>query len=468
MVLQVGDKVLVYGAGTPWAFAKKIDPLEVGDKCDVVTLSDGTKLAVPKIELDLHEYVWVVPEFDTPFNIGDVPFNWGMMPLGAAVFTVTGVTCRTIQDSLREWEENDLGGCLLFNWYTDPTTKYTRKNQHEISKNTTNEYYIAPQENPPAPMDGGFDFGFEYWNEVPGGSTPQPAGTWHPVSDGVYDKLQKLTQRANLSGAVSVAMKWRMLYFPAANSAGRLDINLTGQGASKSVQFRFDGLTIPNPDFYQYKMNPSYPDYDVSVIELGINSQLYYYDTQVLLSISNQFGTDARPFDAEFDYLHFLDADGNVLAEPCVGGVAVGDKYVIYNPVTKRLVFNDATKSLTASNWQTGGEGAEISSSPVEYVWDGQGYVYLTSSKTTFSTIQFDDLLQAQAVHGETVRTIPFHLGERIKASGETVSRELTNISSILRAGKNTITLTAKNQDGTKVGFVTAVYVKRNMTAVSL
>ena len=27
---------------------------------------------------------------------------------------------------------------------------------------------------------------------------------------------------------------------------------------------------------------------------------------------------------------------------------------------------------------------------------------------------------------------------------------------------------TAKNQDGTKVGFVTAVYVKRNMTAVSL
>ena len=453
MVLQVGDKVLVYGAGTPWAFAKKIEPLEVGDKCDVVTLSDGTKLAMPKIELDLSEYVWVVPEFDTPFNIGDVPFGWGVMPLGAAVFTVTGVTCRTIQDSLREWEDNELDGCLLFNWYTDPTTKQTRKNQHTITRNTATEYYIAAQEIPPAPMDGGFDFGFEYWNEVAGAATSEPAGTWHPVSDGVSGQLQQLTQRANLSGAVSVAIKWRILYFPAANRSGRLDISLTGQGASKSVRFLFNDHTIPHPDIYQYHMNPSFPDYDVSVIELGINSQLYYYDTQVLLSISNKFGWGARPFDAEFDYLHFLDADGNVLAEPCVGGVAVGDHYVIYNPVTKRLVFNDSTKLLTAANWVTGGTGAEISSSPIEYVWDGQGHVYLTSSKTTFSTIQFDDLLQVQAVHGETVRTIPFHLGERITVDGENVSRELTNITSILRSGKNTITLTAKNQDGTKSGL---------------
>lgn len=468
MVVQVGDKVLVYGAGTPWAFAKKIEPVEVGDKVDVVTLSDGTKLAMPKIELDLSEYVWVVPEFDTPFNIGDVPFGWGMMPLGAAVFTVTGLTCRTIQDAMREWEDNELDGCLLFNWYVDPTTKLIRKNQHTISRNTANEYYIAIQDIPPAPMDGGFDFGFEYWNEVSGAPTPEPAGTWHPVSDGVSGQLQQLTQRCNLSGAVSIQIKWRILYSPSTNHSARLDIVLKGQGASKTVRILFDSYTIPHPDIYQYQINPSYPDYDISVINLGINSQLYYFDTDVLLSISNKFGKDTRPFDAEFDYLHFLDADGNVLSEPCVGGVAVGDKYVIYNPVTKRLVFNDATKLLTSANWQTGGEGAEISSSPVEYVWDGQGYVYLTSSKTTFSTIQFDDLLQVQAVHGETIRTIPFHMGERITVSGETVSRELTNITSILRAGKNTITLTAKNQDGTKVGFVTAVYVKRNMTAVSL
>ena len=105
MVVQVGDKVLVYEAGTPWAFAKKIETVEVGDKVDVVTLSDGTKLAMPKIEMDLSEYVWVVPEFDTPFNIGDLPFQWGMMPLGAAVFTITSVPdCYHLEDNLREWD----------------------------------------------------------------------------------------------------------------------------------------------------------------------------------------------------------------------------------------------------------------------------------------------------------------------------------------------------------------------------
>ena len=466
MVLQVGDKVLVYGAGTPWAFAKKIEPLEVGDKCDVVTLSDGTKLAMPKIELDLSEYVWVVPEFDTPFNIGDVPFQWGMMPLGAAVFTVTGVTCRTIQDSLREWEDNELDGCLLFNWYTDPTTKYTRKNQHTISGNTTNEYYIAVQEIPPAPRDGGFDFGFCYWNEVAGASTPQPAGTWHPVSDGVYGQLQQLTQRANLSEAVSVAIKWRILYFPAANRSGRLDISLTGQGASKSVRFRFNDHTIPHPDIYQYQMNPSFPDYDVSVIELGINSQLYYYDTQVLLSISNKFGFDALPFDAEFDYLHFLDADGNVLAEPCVGGVAVGDHYVIYNPVTKRLVFNDSNKTILASPYwrDIEGPGEEISTTPVTYAWDGQGQVYLSQSKTTLSTIFYDNELQVSNLAAGKTKTIPYHSNDPFETGGETVSWELVNITSILRAGNNEITLTVRDTAGNKIGFPTPVYIVRSMS----
>ena len=158
-------------------------------------------------------------------------------------------------------------------------------------------------------------------------------------------------------------------------------------------------------------MNPSFPDYDVSVIELGINSQLYYYDTQVLLSISNKFGFDALPFDAEFDYLHFLDADGNVLAEPCVGGVAVGDHYVIYNPVTKRLVFNDSNKTILASPYwrDIEGPGEEISTTPVTYAWDGQGQVYLSQSKTTLSTIFYDNELQVSNLAAGKTKTIPYH-----------------------------------------------------------
>lgn len=466
MVLQVGDKVLVYGAGTPWAYAKKIEPVKVGDKVDVVTLSDGTKLALPRIALNTDDYVWVIPTWDLPFNIGDIPFSWETIPLGAAVFTVTGVTCRTIQDTLREWEEHVLDGCMLFNWYTNPTTKQTRQQQHEITSHTEQEYFIKASDIP-APMDGGFDFGFEYWNEVTGYPTPEPSGTWHPIYTGNGDvmRTQRLNQRCNLSGAIYISLKWRALFFPSANNATYVDVVLYGIGATKTVRILLQNYSIPNPDIYQYMNNPSYPDYDIMTLELGINSSLYYYDTNTLLSVKADTG---RPYDLELDYLHFLDADSNILSEPCIGGVAAGDKYVIYDPVTKRLIFNDSTKLLTDANWVAGGTGAEILSSPIEYVWDGQGHVYLTQSKTTFSTIQFDDMLQVQVVHGSSLEVIAMHLGERITVSGETVSRELTDITSVLTAGNNTITLIARNVDGTKVGFVTPIYVKRSMTVVSL
>jgi len=234
-----------------------------------------------------------------------------------------------------------------------------------------------------------------------------------------------------------------------------------------------DGMIVKDiavPGGYERRwVNDRYPDYTELILAFASPFSFGESDLSIFCEYTNlNLPTSIfHGLEFEIESVKFYDDTFTEIVAPCHWAKA-GDKYIIYNPVTKRLVFNDATKSLTASNWQTGGEGAEISSSPIEYVWDGQGYVYLTSSKTIFSTIQFDDLLQVQAVHGETVRTIPMHLGERIAVSGETVSRELTNITSILRSGKNTITLTAKNQDGAKVGFVTAVYVKRNMTAVSL
>jgi len=250
------------------------------------------------------------------------------------------------------------------------------------------------------------------------------------------------------------------------DSATRIDLTLEGQGASKNVQYRLQS-NIVYLEEYGLRGNPAYPDYDIATISLGINSQLYYYDSMVYLTTYTGRNYHMA-YDIEIDYLHFLDGDGQVISEPCVGGVAVGDKYVIYNPTTKRLIFCDSGKSITDANWVTGGSGAEISSAAVDFAWDGQGHVYLTQNKTTFSTIQFDDMLQVQVVHGSTLEVLAMHLGERITVSGETVSRELTDITSVLIAGNNTITLTARNVDGTKVGFVTPIYVKRSMTVVSL
>lgn len=455
MVVQVGDKVLVYGAGTPWAFAKKIEPVEVGDKVDVVTLSDGTKLAMPKIELDLSEYVWVVPEFDTPFNIGDVPFQWGMMPLGAAVFTVTGITdCWCVEDNKREWGgDSSITGCMMI-----ILTGTNKGLQYIISSYNLGIYTLTLNPTFPPP---GF-FGWTHWSTF--GGPPATVTVNAGESLCVYCRSSKMSfATASISsplfsiiGAKTVTIPLKMVNsdppFTQVTMGGGFSYNLNNALVRANTILSPDELIEHNLPGGYY-INPHYPGYTNITVNYSIN-----YSGSIGVFVDCSFLGDGTIVDIQMGPLSFRESD-------CItDGLVPGDKYVIYNPVTKRLVFNDATKLLTAANWQTGGEGAEISSSSVEYVWDGQGYVYLTSSKTTFSTIQFDDLLQVQAVHGETVRTIPMHLGERIAQGEETVSRELTNITSILRSGKNTITLTAKNQDGTKVGFVTAVYVKRSMS----
>lgn len=463
MVVQVGDKVLVYGAGTPWSFAKQITTPEVGDKVDVVTLSDGTKLAMPKIELDLSEYVWVVPEFDVPFNIGDVPFQWGMMPLGAAVFVVTDILkCRAVRDALREWDSDALVGFqmvvlkrngVIYEIIQNTATDYVLR----VLGNNNTEYksVVTPPVISEINPDGPILNLHAYWN----------ATYWvNTLSVTAY-------KRFNISGTHSIKIKWKLFWNHYSDQRG-VRISAFARDSKNNLISSFISVGYGVPGSVRYDsgigawVNPDYPQYTISECNISLNPSYDPADAtiyiQCLLEYSGYFLNEVW-----VEYLRLYDINGNEIVDPCVD-INVGDKYVIYNPATKRLVFNDATKMLASANWQTGGTGAEIASSPVDYVWDGQGYVYLSGSKQTFSTIQFDDLLYVQAVHGETVRTIPFHLGERISQGGETVSRELTNITSILRAGKNTITLIAKNQDGTKVGFVTSVYVKRNMTAVSL
>lgn len=470
MVVQVGDKVLVYGAGTPWAFAKKIDPVEVGDKVDVVTLSDGTKLAMPKIELDLSEYVWVVPEFDTPFNIGGVPFRWGMMPLGAAVFSLTRiVNCFKVEDIHREWGDLDLSGCLMIILSGNKAKAIYKIAAYSNSIYTLSvidfpiinylDWTLTKTEYPATVVSHELNTNTGYFYADKGASPRSP----HVKIDsppllvtgicGVSIQYKFCNSHSYVSSMCECNLYSKTFDSSPSYPGSQYLLNRSGVSAGSIYSAsECAAMGLLTSDF----INPNYPDYDVKLIE---TENIHTGSIRIKCLSYSPYYVKTRYW---FGQLAFIPSD-------CItAGLAAGDKYIIYNPTTKRLEFNDATKSLTASNWQTGGEGAEISSSPVEYVWDGQGYVYLTSSKTTFSTIQFDDLLQVQAVHGGAVRTIPFHLGERISPGGETVSRELTNITSILRAGKNTITLTAKNQDGTKVGFVTAVYVKRNMTAVSL
>ena len=495
MVLQVGDKVVVWGAGTESAFAKKVEPVEVGDTVDVVTLSDGTKLSMPRINLDLSDYVWVIPQWDNPAFPIDMPFSWGVLSLGAAVFTITGKSCYGVDDDYRSWEENELAGFYLIdvsliqriktkspNYYKDPEDLFAL-NTFIIDGNTETGYIIRRLEELLPPRDLGFAYGESVWIITRG--SPVLNGSMY-----VYQILNTSTnivfyhiisQRCNFSGGHTLSFKIKgICRFAVGNSTPWLEFTWKGIGKTNKFLVYF-GYNFMNPSvpyiftwnsILGYHTNPSYPDYDTFEYNLatmmpGWNPDLNHYDTTFEIEI--QAGTSGSGRHYTEIELTDLSIDG-CTGECTTGPLQVGDKYIVYDSTTKRLVMNDSAKLLTAANWgdTTEGSGAEVASDPVEWAWDGQGHVYLSQSKDVFSTIQYDDLLYIQAASAGQVRSIPFHLGDRITVSGQTVSREFPEITSILRAGNNTITLIAKNQDGTKVGFVTSIYVKRSMTAVSL
>jgi len=426
MVVQVGDKVLVYGAGTPWAFAKKIDPVEVGDKVDVVTLSDGTKLAMPKIELDLSEYVWVVPEFDTPFNIGDVPFQWGMMPLGAAVFTVTGTDINLVIDENREWEPGELSGCYIFF-----LSGKLRGGALYIVSNSETTYTVCPLESKPV-----------YWELIYskyGDGKGTHGGRSVYVGPGAGNLIFEAVDPVPLVG------KYAEFAYRGYGSYAYGGTAFLSCGVGTEY-----GDAVLMPFLYG---TPDFPNVTAVSAETTVVNNSYLPRLQVMYTGSTGW----------FELLYLLYRD----ELDCADDVAIGDKYMIYNPTTKRLMFNDATKTvLSAASWRAiNYPGEVVTVSPVEYVWDGAGTVYLTQSKTTLSTIFYDNELRVEAF-GDTgdVRAIDYHTNDEYTYSGETVSRELVNITSILRAGKNYVQLKARDTGGTKVGFPTPIYIKRDMS----
>lgn len=476
MVVQVGDKVLVYGAGTPWAFAKKIEPVEVGDKVDVVTLSDGTKLAMPKIELDLSEYVWVVPEFDTPFNIGDVPFQWGMMPLGAAVFTITAVTdCYRLEDSLREWDPAEIIGKKLI------VFRSVGRGYGTIIFTITGWDYP----NYSVVLDY-TDLSYDLWTDM-GVADPTNYYPAKSISPAVLDLS------ASWGGARGRS-KFPLLISPAVSLAGIKKIQFSWLYKSKYAATCWDYIgdyccrnhhpqfIINGTDHYQwrnycltvkktfhegdkdidYRCNPGYPKFTTETIPASTWGGLLNTSLQVMLCGAG-IGSLSQYYCPSIAMITGI----MLIPSGCqTENVLTGDRYLILDPDTNRLVLNDGAKTVLGSAYwrDISGPDEEITTAQVQYAWDGAGQVYLSQSKTTLSTIFYDNELQVSNTAAGTTKTIPYHTNDPYTLEGETVSRELVNITSILRAGNNEITLSVRDTTGNKIGFPTPVYIMRSMS----
>ncbi len=479
MVLQEGDKVLVWNAGTDKAFAKKIERPEVGDTVDVITLSDGTKLSLPRINLDLSDFVWAYPKWNSIIDITGGQFEWGILPLGAAIFKITAVPdCWHIEDSLREWNAEDVVGMKLI--------IFREVGRSYVTMTYTITGWVYPYY---TVIMTSSDISYSLWTDM-GVEDPTNYYPAKSISDSLVDlsaewdswrarsKSPRLTSpTVSLLGIKEIQFSFRYKSLWAKNcwdGGGTCCFDHSPEFMIEDTspyiwrnyclteQIGFsDGETIT-----YYRCNPDYPGFTTVTIPAstfeGVSS------TQLLVLLCGAgIGSLSRyyaPTVAEFTEIQLIPSECQTT------GILAGDRYVIYNPVTKRIVFNDAKKTLLSDQyWQDVSlVGETIALTPIEYAWDGTGYVYLSGSKSIFSTIMFDDELRIDAQAGDTVQTIAYHQGERVAYGGETVSRELTDITSILRAGNNYITATVRHVDGVKVGFVTGIFVKRNATPVSL
>lgn len=501
MTLQVGDKVIVFNAGTELARAVKWDPVEVGDKVTVVTLSDGTKCALPRLSLDVGDYVFVIPVWDNNFDLNGEP-RWEMLSLGMCVFTLTGRDCYFVEDDMREWTPGELSGLYLINvtmisrirnkrdfpvFYTDPDD-ILALNTFLIDGNNETQYSIRRLEEVLPPRDLSFDLGGDQIWEILLPTTHYVNPTSLIGSLFCHQLLNyswswswtcALQQRCNISGSHTITFKFRFrCYWGLGASTPSMQFSFTGIGKVNgfSVWCGSNPMQPGNIVVGDYNpsvgcnTNASYPDYDIYQINLatampGWNPDLYHYDT--LFGIEMHLGNNAeqRPYtDFELDDVVF----SGLTANCTTGGLLIGDQYVIYDPVNKKLVANDAAKTvLAAANWRavvTPGE--EITLAAVEYAWDGAGYVYLTSSKTTFAQIAYHTQIRITAMAAGETKIIDWHTGAAYSYDGLTISSEMTHITSILRAGKNTITISVRDVSSAKIGFAAPVYIRRNMAAL--
>lgn len=463
----------MYGAGTPWAFAKKIEPVQVGDKVDVLTLSDGTKLAMPRIDLDLHDYVWTYPVWDTPFHLDGMPFSWEMMPLGAAVFTLTGVSdCYKLEDILREWDPEDIIGKQLIEFR--PVGRGYNTIIYTITGWDYPNYTVVLNYT---------DLSYDLWTDM-GIDGPHP--DWYYPAKSISSGLVDLS--ASWDGARSNSTNPR-LESPTISLAGIKEIQFrylyksiygyqtwdyhTGYCcwnhcpeitigaqvlqycATESKIFREGDIDVT------YRCNPNYPKFTtVTIPESAWGSFINAVLGVELVGHGVGLSRFYCPIEAQFTGLMLIPSGC-----PTEDSRA-GDRYIIYDPETGRLILNDGSKTILASAYWRNitGPGDEISTTPVTYAWDGQGHVYLSQSKTTLSTIFYDNELQVSNLAAGKTKIIPYHSNDPYTLEGETVSRELVNITSILRAGNNEITLTVKDTAGNKVGFPTPVYIMRSMS----
>lgn len=315
MVVEVGDKVVVYGAGTDFAFAQKIEPVKVGDSVNVITLSDGTKLAMPRISLNTDQYVWVIPGWDTPSFIFDRPFWWDPLSLGMGVYTLTEILdCWTARDSARTWNI-DLSNCWLI-----PVSGENRGTRYNIDGNTGIDYLLS------------LDSASYYPSKIFGFDTPG----WIPSGTGTVDDIGENQIRVETTSDFYLTRRIRDLDNNRDIRAGKYTVYITGSATSTGSGAKVELSLLRNNGAVGYMFaakgfSGTLPQFTLMGIFVWPQDATYSPSAwiQVLAHRVNLTIAGIVIYSSPYD------------TDPCqTVGLAAGDKYVIVDKTARRFVFD--------------------------------------------------------------------------------------------------------------------------------
>lgn len=85
-MVSVGDKVIVFGAGSDFAHAVELTTPNIGDTVTLYPLPDETQIAVPNLTFDLDNYVFVTPSFQFAGFDFNVDFDFQLLLLALEKF----------------------------------------------------------------------------------------------------------------------------------------------------------------------------------------------------------------------------------------------------------------------------------------------------------------------------------------------------------------------------------------------
>lgn len=373
---------------------------------------------------------------------------WYGIDYWESVFSISEVLCNSINDINREWDSGILAGKVLI-----PISGTMKDFRYVITWNDKSSYYIQIEGGEP-------DMSYpSSWVCEPFSGGTCTLGGYARITGPAPGSVNLHRKSAiDLRGYSKVIIPWRLK--AAQLYSGGLGWQIHhGAQTNYGLQTRVvDIATIKTIDGVAWWTNPSYPGWDVLSIPFQyVWSPNIYYFPMYTPGIANNA---AYPGYADFEIGRF-----QYVRDCTTTGLVASDQYMIYDPEKKDYILDDnSLPVLLALYWRSSsGIGDAITTTAIQWYWDGAGTVFLSYDPVRIGPIMFDDEIRIDVQNGTDLRIRDYALGsERILHEGILVSRDTPDITSLCRPGINTITVSVRDSDGGgKVGYCTPVYVKR-------